>query len=152
MLTFKFPSIIAVIALVLPASIALAQPVASPVSFAVPATNTSYADIADLVVISPLIVDATVRKATKVPMEQAVGVPANLQRMVVEADVTALVRGNDGIAGTVRFLLDIPKDAKGKIPKLKKQRYFVLGSKATGTPGTIRLSRPDALVAWSASN
>lgn len=152
MLTFKFPSIIAVIALVLPASIALAQPVASPVSFAVPATNTSYADIADLVVISPLIVDATVRKATKVPMEQAVGVPANLQRLVVEADVTALVRGNDGIAGTVRFLLDVPKDAKGKIPKLKKQRYFVLGSKATGTPGTIRLSRPDALVAWSASN
>jgi hypothetical protein len=152
MLTFKFPSIIAVTALFLPASIALAQPSASPASFAVPATNTSYADVADLVVISPLIVDATVKKATKVPLEQAVGVPANLQRMVIEADVTALVRGNDGIAGTVRFLLDVPKDAKGKIPKLKKQRYFVLGSKATGAPGTIRLSRPDALVAWSASN
>jgi hypothetical protein len=152
MLTFKIRSIIAVIALVLPTSIALAQPAASPISVAVPATNASYADIADLVVISPLIVDATVRKVTKVPLEQAVGVPANLQRMVIEADVSALVRGNDGIAGTVRFLLDIPKDAKGKVPKLKKQRYFVLGSKATGTPGTIRLSRPDALIAWSASN
>ena len=124
----------------------------APSGFAVTASNNSYADIADLVVISPLIVDATVKKATKIPAEQAIGVPANLQRMLIDADVSALVRGNDGIAGQVRFLLDVPKDAKGKIPKLKKQRFFVLGSKAAGLPGTIRLSRPDALVEYSASN
>lgn len=124
----------------------------APSGFAVSATNTSYADIADLVVISPLIVDATVKNATKIPAEQAIGVPANLQRMLIEADVSALVRGNDGIAGQVRFLLDIPKDAKGKTAKLKKQRYFLLGSKAAGLPGTIRLSRPDALVEYSAGN
>ena len=35
--------------------------------FAVTANNGSFADIADLVVISPLIVDATVRKITKIP-------------------------------------------------------------------------------------
>lgn len=140
-------------ALVLPMVPAFAQPVA-PVGagFAVPATNNSYADIADLVVISPLIVDATVRKATKVPAEQAVGVPATIQRMVIEADVGALIRGNDGVAGQIRFLLDVPKDAKGKIPKLKKQRYLLLGNKAAGLPGTIRLSRPDAVVEWSPAN
>ncbi len=118
----------------------------------VPATNSSYADIADLVVSSPLIVDATIRKTTKVPIEQAAGVPAHLQRMLVEADVVALLRGTDGIAGQVRFLLDVPKDAKGKLPKLKKKRYFLLGSKVTGMVGTMRLSRPDALVEWSAPN
>ena len=123
-----------------------------PSGFVVAATNNSYADIADLVVISPLIVDASVKKATKIPAKQAIGVPANLQRMLIEADVSALVRGNDGVAGQVRFLLDVPKDAKGKIPKLKKQRYFLLGRKAAGSPGTIRLSRPDAIVEWSASN
>lgn len=68
------------------------------------------------------------------------------------ADVTALIRGNDGIAGQVRFLLDVPKDAKGKIPNLKKRRYLLLGSKAAGLPGTIRLSRPDAMIEWSANN
>ena len=135
----------------LPVSLA-AQPAVSVQGFAISATNSSYADVADLVVISPLIVDAQIRKTTKVPAEQAVGVPANVQRLVVEADVLALLRGNEGIADSVRFTLDVPKDAKGKIPKLKKQRFFLLGSKAAGLPGTIRLARPDALIAWSPGN
>ena len=78
--------------------------------------------------------------------------PANIQRLLIEAEVGALIRGNDGIANQVRFLLDVPKDAKGKIPKLKKMRYFLLGQKAAGLPGTIRLSRPDAVIEWSVGN
>jgi hypothetical protein len=129
-----------------------AQSVASPTAFSVPAANNSYADIADLVLAAPLIVDAQVRKTTKVPAEQAAGVPSHIQRLLVEADVLALIRGDGGVAGQVRFLLDVPKDAKGNIPKLKKQRYLVLGSKVAGKPGDIRLARPDALVEWSAGN
>lgn len=124
----------------------------APVPFAVPAANQSYADIADLVTVSPLILDAQVVKVTKVPPEQAVGVPANLQRLLVEANVLALLRGEGGFAATARFLLDAPRDAKGKIPKLKKARFFLLGSKVAGKPGTIRLARPDALVEWSPAN
>lgn len=120
--------------------------------FAIPAANSSYADIADLVTISPLIVDATVKKVTKLPPEQTVGVPATIQRLLIEADVGALIRGNDGIASQVRFLLDVPKDVRGRIPKLKKMRYLLLGQKAPGLPGTIRLSRPDAVIEWSVGN
>jgi hypothetical protein len=120
--------------------------------FAVPPTGATYADIADLVVISPLILDAQIRKVTKLPETQTVGVSATIQRVLVEADVTALIRGNEGFAAKARFLLDLPRDTKGRIPKLQKQRYFLLGSKATGLPGTMKLARPDALVAWSAEN
>lgn len=123
-----------------------------PSSFAVQADSASYADIADLVVVSSLIVDANVRNLRKIPAEQAVGVPANLQRMLVEADIVTLIRGQEGVTPRVRFLLDIPKDAKGKIPKLKKQRLFLLGSSVAGRPGEIRLSRPNALIQWSAAN
>ncbi len=123
-----------------------------PSSLAVQADAAAYADIADLVVISPLIVDATVRNLQKLAPEQAVGVPANLQRMLVEADITALIRGQGGITPRVRFLLDVPKDAKGKIPKLKKQRLFLMGSTVAGRPGEIRLSRPNSLIQWSATN
>jgi hypothetical protein len=129
-----------------------AAPKSTAPAFAISAANSSYADVADLVVISPVSVDTTVRKITKIPLEQAVGVPVNLQRLLIEADVTALIRGNDGVANKVRFLLDVPKDAKGKIPNLKKQRYFLLGNKAAGLPGTIRLSRPDAVIEWSVGN
>jgi hypothetical protein len=63
-----------------------------------------------------------------------------------------LLRGDGGFAGQARFLLDVPKDAKGKIPKLKKQRYFLLGSKVPGKPGTLKLARPDAVIEWSVAN
>ncbi len=125
---------------------------ALPPALAIQPEGAAYADIADLVVISPLIIDATIRSAQKIAPEQAVGVPATLQRMLVEADVTALIRGQGGITPRVRFLLDVPKDAKGKLPKLKKARLFLLGSTVAGRPGEIRLSRPNALVQWSAAN
>lgn len=123
-----------------------------PSSLAVQAEDAAYADIADLVTISPLIVDATVRNLQKIAPEQALGVPDDRQRMLVEADVTSLIRGQGGITPRVRFLLDVPKDAKGKIPKLKKQRLFLFGSSVTGKPGEIRLSRPDALAQYSSAN
>jgi hypothetical protein len=123
-----------------------------PPTLAVPAESASYADIADLVVISPLIVDATIKNLRKIAPEQAVGVPATLQRVLVEADIGALIRGQEGVTPRVRFLLDVPKDPKGKLPKLKKQRLFLLGSTVRGRPGEIRLSRPNALVQWSPGN
>ena len=134
-------------------SAAIAQsPQSLPSSLVVPANDASYADIADLVVVSPLIIDTTIKNARKVSPEQSVGVPVNLQRMLVEADVMALIRGQGGVIPRVRLILDVPKDAKGKIPKLKKQRLFLLGNTVTGRPGEIRLSRPNALIQWSAAN
>ncbi len=133
--------------------IAVAQTVTvMPPALAVQAEGAAYADIADLVVISPLIIDVTIRNARKVSPEQAIGVPANLQRMLVEADVLALIRGSGGVSPRVLFVLDVPKDAKGKVPKLKKQRMFLLGSAVAGKPGEIRLARPNALVQFSAAN
>jgi hypothetical protein len=129
-----------------------ASPSISTPSFAISATNSSYADVADLVVTAPLIVDVMIRKTTNVPPQQALGVPPSVQRTVVEADVMALLRGTEGIAGQVRFLLDVPRNPKGKLPKLKKRRFFLFGSPVAGSPGTLKLSRPDALAEWSPAN
>lgn len=134
-------------------SAVVAQPsISLPPAFAIEAETASYADIADLVVISPLIIDVTVRNASKVAPEQAIGVPGSLQRMLIEADVMALIRGEGGIASRVRFVLDVPKDTKGKVPKLKKQRLFLFGSPVSGRSGEIRLSRPNALAYFSSTN
>jgi hypothetical protein len=130
-----------------------AQTVATlPPTFSIEAETAGYSDVADLVVISPLIIDVTVRKAAKVTPEQAMGVPISMQRMLIEADVMALIRGEGGIAERVRFVLDVPKDAKSKVPKLKKQRLFLFGSTVAGRTGDIRLSRPNALASFSPTN
>ncbi len=121
-------------------------------SIAIDANDASYSDVADLVVISPLIVDTNVRSVQKVSAEQALGVPATRQRVLIEADVMALIRGEGGVAPRVRFVLDVPKDAKGKIPKLKKQRMFLFGRQVAGRPGEIQLSRPNAIALFSPAN
>lgn len=131
----------------------LAQaPLDLPPSFVVAADNASYTDIADLVVISPLIVDVTIRNVRKLSAEQAVGVPASLERVLVEADVMALIRGEGGVTPRVRFLLDVPKNGKGKIPKLQKQRIYLFGRQVTGRPGEVQLTRPNALASFSTAN
>lgn len=127
-------------------------PPALPASVAIEADQASYSDIADLVIVSPLIVDVTVRNVQKLSPEQAVGVPPAVQRVLIDADVMALIRGEGGTTPRVRFLLDIPKDAKGKIPKLKKQRMFLFGRQVVGRPGEIQLSRPNALALFSPAN
>jgi hypothetical protein len=123
-----------------------------PPSFAIEADTASYADIADLVVISPLIVDVTIRNVRKLSAEQSAGVPASFERNLVEADVMGLIRGEGGITPRVRFLLDVPKNAKGKIPKLQKQRMYLFGRQVTGRPGEIQLARPNALALFSTTN
>jgi hypothetical protein len=131
----------------------LAQaPMDLPPSFVIEADKASYADIADLVVISPLIVDVTIRNVRKLSVEQAVGVPASLERVLVEAEVMALIRGEGGITPRIRFLLDVPKNANGKIPKLQKQRLYLFGRQVTGRPGEVQLTRPNALASFSTTN
>ncbi|WP_295491497.1 hypothetical protein [Sphingorhabdus sp. EL138] len=127
-------------------------PLDLPPSFVIEADTASYADIADLVVISPLIVDVTVRNVRKLSAEQTSGVPTSFERVLVEADVMALIRGEGGITPRVRFLLDVPKNAKGKIPKLQKQRIYLFGRQVTGRPSEVQLARPNALALFSTTN
>jgi hypothetical protein len=121
-------------------------------SYAIDAVDAAYADIADLVVIAPMIVDAKIRKTTKIPAAQAIGVPPGRQRLLIDADVNALIRGQSGIAEKVRFVLDVTKDSRGKIPKLKKQRMFIMADAVKGRPGQLQLVRPDALIKHSMAN
>jgi hypothetical protein len=127
-------------------------PLDLPPSFVIEADKASYSDIADLVVISPLIVDTSIRKVQKLSAEQSAGVPASLERVLVEADVMALIRGEGGITPRVRFLLDVPKNAKGKTPKLQKQRMYLFGRQVIGRPGEVQLARPNALALFSTTN
>lgn len=115
-------------------------------------TAPSYADIADLVTIAPTIIDLQIKKIRPLPESQSVGVPSNVQRALIESDVLSFISGKNVVAGQVRFLLDIPKDARGKIPKLKKKRFLVMGRPVAGRTDMIQLVRPDALVEYTPAN
>jgi hypothetical protein len=79
----------------------------------------AYADLVDLALPAEIALRAQVRKAIRLKAEEAPGVPAGYARLYVEARTTALLIGPD-LGESVRFLADVPLDARGKVPKLKK--------------------------------
>ncbi len=108
-----------------------------------------YADLADLVVASPLIIDATIRSATRIKGAEAAGVQPNAARFYVEGDVVTLVRGTGAIPARVGWLVDVPLDARGRAPSLKKQRVLAFARPVADRPGQIQLVAQDAQRIWS---
>ncbi len=109
----------------------------------------SYADLADLVLASPVIADATVRSTARIKPAEAVGLAPGHARLYVEVDATALIRGPGGLPPRVGYLLDPPLDARGRAPELKKRRVLVFARPVPGSPTQLQLAAPDAQLAWT---
>lgn len=112
----------------------------------------TYADAADLVLISPYIVDVTVTKVSRIADEDAPGLRPDSARMLVTASVNTLLRGAGGIPGEVRFLVDWPMDSRGKAAKLKKRRFLVFARPVAGQAGVLQLVQSDSMVEFSGGN
>ncbi len=111
-----------------------------------------YAFHADLVLAAPVIVDATIRSATRIKGVEAATVAPGLTRYYVEADVGALIRGAGGLPTRIGWLVDAGAGTDGRPPKLKKARVLVFGRMAPGAAGPVgqvQLVSPDAQVDWS---
>lgn len=128
---------------------AAAQQVASPATTAPADAGPGYADLTDLVIAAPVILDATIRATTRIKGAQATDVPPGLTRLYVEADVTALIRGKGGIPPRIGYLLDIAADARGRVPNLKKARVLLFARPVEGAPTMVQLVAPDAQLDWS---
>lgn len=123
-------------------------PVATPSPY-------SYADIADLATIAPMAIHARIYKTAALKPEQAPGLKAGQARLYVEADVVGLIRGQGPLAARINYLVDLPLDAKGKAPKLRKRTPVLIFARpvagtAAGTNSTasVRLVAPDAQLPW----
>jgi hypothetical protein len=105
----------------------------------------TYADLADLALTAPVAAHVRVREALVLKPREAPGVPAGLARYFVQAEVAALIRAPGGLPARVGYLVDLPRDAKGKAPKLRKGSEFILlASPVPGRPDELRLVAPDA--------
>ncbi|HEY0043321.1 MAG TPA: hypothetical protein VGB62_02120 [Allosphingosinicella sp.] len=106
---------------------------------------TTYADAADLALAASTAAHVRVRDAVALKGAQAAGVPANVARFFIEADVVSLIKAEGALPARIRYLADLPRDAKGKAPRIKKgTEYVILGSAVPGRPGELKLIAPDA--------
>jgi hypothetical protein len=133
-------------------AIALLTAVDSPAQTGAPAPMFSYADLADRTLAAPIALVATVSEAIRLKPERAPGVAPGRARLYVEATADSLIRGPGGVPPRVRYLVDLPLDARGKPPKLKNMQVLLLARPVPGRPGELQLVAPDAQLPLTPEN
>jgi len=111
-----------------------------------------YADLADLADHAPTVVRARIRSVAVVEPARAIGLRPGQARLYVEAQTTALLSGPSLTGDSLRYLADVPLDAKGKPPKLTKREVLIFARTVPARPGELQLVAPDAQVLWSPAN
>ncbi|MEA3050625.1 MAG: hypothetical protein QOG84_2461 [Sphingomonadales bacterium] len=131
------------ISLPLLAMLAAAAPPPPGDSRAAPALT--YADAADLALAAPVAAQVRIAEAEALKDEQAAGVPPGVARFYVAADMVSLIRAPQPLPARVAYLVDLPRDAKGKAAKLRKgTEFLILAAPVPGRPNELRLIAPDA--------
>ncbi|HEX2763328.1 MAG TPA: hypothetical protein VHM92_05715 [Allosphingosinicella sp.] len=121
--------------------------IGAPAESQVPAAAAAatYADLADLALAAPVAAEVSVRRATALKPERAPGLRPNHVRFYVEAGLVSLIRAPQSLPARLAYLVDLPRDSKGKAPKLRKgTRWILLAAPVPGRPGELQLVAPDA--------
>ena len=111
----------------------------------------SYADLADLVLSAHVVTGVTVVKAERLKGDLAPGLSPQNARFLVQADTGMLLRGADGLPGSISYIVDMPLDANGKAPKIKKARFILFADRVPQRPLELRLTSPYSQLDWTQS-
>jgi len=126
---------------------ATAQP--APLGARTEAAGYTYADLVDLADSAPLVIHARVAKMLRVEDERAPGLKPGMARFYVQASTVALLAGRTGLGESLAYLVDLPLDARGKAPNLKKQDVLLFARPVAGRAGELQLVSPGAQARWS---
>jgi hypothetical protein len=131
---------------------ALLAAAAAPAESQAPAAaGPTYADLADLALAAPVAAQVRVAEAAAVKAERAPGLKPGLARFYVEAELVSLIRSPQSLPARLSYVVDLPLDAKGKPPRLRKgAEFLLLAAPVAGRPGELRLVAPDAQIAFTA--
>ena len=126
----------------------LAAPLSAQGSALPPAPT--FADLADLADPADAVIRAEIRKQAEVKPERAPGLQPGHVRLYIEVRTVALLKGSRPVGESLRYLVDLPLDERGRAPRLKKREVILFTRPANGRPGEIALTGPGAQLDWSA--
>ena len=98
----------------------------------------SYADLADLSDAADLVLRARIKKVAELDPARAPGLAPGHARLYIEAETGQLIAGSVPIGEEVRYLVDVPRDSRGKVPKLKKHEVLLF-ARPSSRPGELQL-------------
>jgi hypothetical protein len=131
---------------------ALAAPTAAQDRAPVAPPPATFADLAGLAESAAVVALVEVRDQAEVEPERAPGLAPGKARLYVEARTEALLAGRSALGESLVYLADVPRDAKGRAPKLKKQRFLVFANPVAGRPGSLQLVDPAAQLPATPAN
>ena len=108
------------------------------------AFGPTYADLATFSDAAELVVRVQIRKTTALKPDRAPGLAPGFARLYVQANTVALIAGRSGVGAAVTYLVDVPLDARGKVPKLKKREFLLFAKGVPGRAGELQLIAPGA--------
>ncbi|WP_026091543.1 hypothetical protein [Blastomonas sp. AAP53] len=114
-------------------------------------TTPDYVTLARLADDAPQVLRVLVKKTTVIEPARAPDVGLGMARLYIEAQVLNLIRGKAGVSESIRYLVDVPRDARGRVPKLKKQQFLLFARPGTRA-GEVQLVAKNAQVVWTAAN
>lgn len=113
-----------------------------------PIAGPDFVTLARLADAASQVLRVQVKKTIVIEPARAPDVVPGMARLLVDAQVMNLIRGKSGISESIRYLVDVPRDARGKVPKLKKGQ-FLLFTRPGAKPGEVQLVAKDAQIAWN---
>ena len=124
------------------------QPVASAGAYSELAySELAYSDLVDLSGSAPLVLRAKVRKVAVLDAAHPSALPGRV-RVYVEAQTEALLAGRGAVGETLRYLADVPADARGKPVSFKKRSVLLFARRVEARPDELQLAAPDAQLLW----
>ena len=99
----------------------------------------TYADFARLAELASIVALVEVRDQAVVRPERAPGLAPGHARLYVTAQTVALLASRSPIGESLNYLVDVPLDAKGRPPRLRKQRFLLFADPVPGRPGSLQL-------------
>ena len=109
----------------------------------------TYADLATFSDAADLVVRVQIRRQTVLKPDRAPGLAPGFARLYIEADTVALIAGRGSVGSALAYLVDVPLDAKGKVPKLRKREFVLFADGVPGRAGEVRLVAPGAQLEYT---
>ena len=147
-LTFRFSWLAGLAALAMGGMSASAQS-GSQAQSGIEESGLTYADLAGMSDASQLVIRAQIRKQITVDPARAAGLAPGFARIYIQAQTLSLLSGRAAIGESLNYLVDVPLDSRGKVPKLKKLEVLLFARAVPGRPGEIQLVGPEAQQLYS---
>ena len=116
-----------------------------------PAPGPTYADLADLALAAPVAAQVRIADAVAVKADRAPGLKPGMERYYVRAGLVSLIRSPQSLPARLSYVVDLPRDSKGKAARPRKgSDFLLLAAPVAGRPGELRLIAPDAQIPFTA--